>query len=197
MARHSNWAHIQRRRGAADRQHKRVAASVGAESKTVRYEGYGPGDAAVIVECLTDNPARVGAEVRDLFERHGGHLGAAGAVSYLFNPVGIIVYPPGTSLPRLEDQAFEAGAEDVVTNEDGFVEVLTDPSEFETVRGSLTNAGWVSTDSEVTERAWAAAEVEGDAARCIVRLLDALEGLDSVQNVYSNAEISNEVLASV
>jgi transcriptional/translational regulatory protein YebC/TACO1 len=150
-----------------------------------------------MVDCLTDNPDRVAAKVRDVFERYGGHLGADGAVSYLFNPVGCIIYPPGTPVRGLEDKAFEAGAEDVVTNEDGSVEVLTDPVEFETVRGSLVNAGLVPADAEVTERAWAAAEVDGDAAKCTVRLLDALEDLEGVQNVYSNAEIPNEVLASV
>ena len=197
MTGHSNWAHIQRRRGAEDRQHKHAAIASAGARKPVRYEGYGPGDVAVMVECLTDNPDRVAAEVRNVFERFGGHLGADGAVSYLFNPVGLIVYPPGASTHGLEDKAFEAGAEDVVTNEDGSVEVLTDPVEFEAVRGSLVSAGLVPVEAEVTQRAWAAAEVEGDTAKCAVRLLDALEDLDAVQNVYSNAEIPNEVLASV
>jgi transcriptional/translational regulatory protein YebC/TACO1 len=197
MTGHSNWAHIQRLRGAEDKQHKRAAVAASGACKSVRYEGYGPGDVAVMVECLTDNPDRVAAEVRGIFERFGGHLGADGAVSYLFNPVGLIVYPPGTPVPDLEDKAFEAGAEDVVTNEDGSVEVLTDPVEIEAVRGTLVSAGLVPADAEVTQRAWAAAEVEGDTAKSAMGLLDALEHLDAVQNVYSNAEIPNEVLASV
>jgi transcriptional/translational regulatory protein YebC/TACO1 len=150
-----------------------------------------------MVDCLTDNPELAAARVRNVFERYGGHLGADGAVSYLFNPVGCIVFPPGTPVPGLENKAFEAGAEDVVTNPDGTVEVLTDPVEFEAVRGSLVSAGLVPADAEVTERAWAAAEVDGDTAKCAIRLLDALEDLEGVQNVYSNAEIPNEVLASV
>jgi len=152
---------------------------------------------AVIVDCLTDEPERAAAEVRDVFERFGGHLGAEGAVSYLFNRVGRIVYPAGTPVEDLEGKAFEAGAEDVVTNEDGSVEVLTDPIELNSVRESLVEAGLVPSEAEVTERAWAAAEVKGDTAHHTVRLLDALEHLDAVQNVYSNAEIPNEVLASV
>jgi transcriptional/translational regulatory protein YebC/TACO1 len=194
---YGKWAHIQRRKRAQDMQHKRAAVRAGGACRSVRYEGYGPGDAAVMVDCLTDSPEQVAAEVRDVFERHGGHLGADGAVSYLFNPVGLILYPSGTNVHGLESKAFEAGAEDVVANEDGTVEVLTDPVEIETVRESLESAGLVPAEAEVTERAWVSAEVNGDAARCMVRLLDALEDLDGVQNVYSNAEIPDEVLASV
>jgi transcriptional/translational regulatory protein YebC/TACO1 len=166
-------------------------------AKAIRYEGYGPGDSAVLVDCLTEDPERVANELRHVFERHGGHLGANGAVSYLFNPVGLIIYPPGISVQRLENEAFEAGAEDVVTREDGSVEVLTDPIEIESVRASLVSAGLVPAQAQVTERAWASAEVKGEAARCMARLLDELEELDGVQNVYSNAAIPNEVLASV
>lgn len=166
-------------------------------AKAIRYEGYGPGDSAVLVDCLTDNPEHAADELRHVFERHGGHLGAAGAVSYLFNPVGVIVYPPGVGLKRLENEAFEAGAEDVVPREDGTIEVLTDPVEIESVRESLASAGLVPAQVQLTERAWASAPIQGDAARCMVRLLDELEELDGVQNVYSNAEIPHEVLAAV
>jgi transcriptional/translational regulatory protein YebC/TACO1 len=166
-------------------------------AKAIRYEGYGPGDSAVIVDFLTDDPERAADELRHVFERHGGHLGASGAVSYLFNPVGRIIYPPGISLNRLEREALDAGAEDVVVNEDGSIEVLTDPVEIETVRDSLVSAGLAPSNAEVTERAWASAEMKGDVARCMVHLLDELEELDGVQNVYSNAQIPNEVLASV
>ncbi len=165
--------------------------------EAVRYEGYGPGGAAVMLDALTDNRNRTVAEVRYLFARHGGNLGADGSVAYLFNQVGLIAYPPGTSEGRVMDAALAAGAEDVVSNEDGSLEVLTDPADFAEVRDALIAAGLTPADAEVTHRSALSVPLTGEAAHSMVRLLEALEDLDDVQNVYSNAEIPDEVLASV
>jgi transcriptional/translational regulatory protein YebC/TACO1 len=163
----------------------------------VRYEGYGPGGAAVMVECLTADCSRVGAEVRRAFVQYGGQLGADGSVSYLFNTVGLLTYPPGTDEERLMQVALEAGAEDVVPNADTSVEVLADPLEFATVRAVLTLHGFAPATAEVTERAATSLQLSGEAAELMVQLLEALEGLDEVRDVYSNVEISDEVLARI
>jgi len=160
----------------------------------VRYEGYGPGGAAVMVECVTDDRNRARAELRRAFAQHGGQLGADGSVGYLFNTVGLMTYPPGTDGERLMQVALAAGAEDVVPNADTSVEVLTDPLEFVAVRAALTRHGWVPATAEVTRRAATSLELSGDTAEEMVRLLEALERLDEVRDVYSNAEISAEVL---
>jgi YebC/PmpR family DNA-binding regulatory protein len=161
----------------------------------VHYEGYGPGGAAVMVECVTTDRKRVGAEVRRAFVQHGGHLGADGSVSYLFNTVGLLTYPPGTDEERLIQVALEAGAEDVVPNADTSVEVLADPQEFATVRAVLTHRGFTPATAEVTLRAATSLELSGEEAEVMVELLEALEGLEDVRDVYSNVEISDEVLA--
>jgi YebC/PmpR family DNA-binding regulatory protein len=164
---------------------------------TVRYEGYGPGGAALMVDCLTDNRDRTVAEVRHAFNACGGSLGASGSVAYLFNQVGLMTYPPGTDEDRLMAVALEAGAEDVLASDDGSLEVLTDPIDFETVRARLAADGFSPPDGEITQRAAVSAPLEGAAAESMVQLLDMLEELDDVQDVYSNAEIPNEVLARV
>jgi YebC/PmpR family DNA-binding regulatory protein len=169
----------------------------GVDLDTVRYEGYGPGGAALMVDCLTDNRNRTVAEVRHAFTRCGGNLGADGSVAYLFNQVGLMMYPPGTNVDRLMEVALEAGAEDVLANDDGSLEVLTDPLDYETVRARLMADGFAPAEGEITQRASTSAELEGDAAESMVRLLEMLEDLDDVQNVYSNAEIPDEVLARV
>jgi YebC/PmpR family DNA-binding regulatory protein len=186
-------------RDAIDQAVKRAAAEVGADVQSVhvRHEGYGPGGAVLIVDCLTDNHARTVAELRHLFEEHGGHLGAKDSVAYLFNQVGHMMYAPGTLLDPLMDVALQAGAEDVLTNADGSIEVLTDPLDFETVRAQLEADGFPPAQSEITERASTIAALQGEAAAGLLRLLDQLEDLDDVLNVYSNAEIPNEVLARV
>jgi YebC/PmpR family DNA-binding regulatory protein len=178
----------------------RLAASearVDARMVHVRCEGYGPGGAVLLVDCLTDNRTRTVAELRHLFAEHGGHLGAKGSVGYLFNQVGHMVYAPGTHLDELMAVALQAGAEDVLASEDGTIEVLTDPLDFETVRAQLEADGFPPAASEITERASTTAALQGEAAVCMLRLLDQLEDLDDVLNVYSNAEIPNEVLARV
>ncbi len=162
-----------------------------------RFEGYGPGGAAIMVDCLTDNVTRTSLDVRDAFTRHGGYLGANGSVSYLFNQVGLMTFPPGTDVERLIQVALHAGAEDVVPNDDGSVEVLADPTEFDAVRAIIIAGGFTPATADVTQRAATPIRVSGEAGEQMVRLVEALENLDDVQSVYSNVEISDEVLARV
>jgi YebC/PmpR family DNA-binding regulatory protein len=176
---------------------KEPVHAVGGSFEVVRYEGYGPGGAAVVVDSVTDDRRRTGSEVRDTFTRYGGHLGAQGSVSYLFHEVGLMTFPPGTDEARLMQVALEAGAEDVVLNADTSIEVLADPVEFETVRAILTEKGFVPSTAEVTERASLATPLSGEAGELMVQLLEALEDLDDVRDVYSNVEISDEVLARI
>jgi transcriptional/translational regulatory protein YebC/TACO1 len=170
---------------------------VGGGFEAVRFEGYGPGGAAVVVDCVTENRSRTGTEVRDTFTEYGGNLGASGSVSYLFHIVGLMTYPAGTDEGRLIQVALEAGAEDVIQNADTSVEVLADPVEFETVRAILTDSGFAPATAEVTERASISTPVSGMAAELMVQLLETLEDLDDVRDVYSNVEITDEVLARI
>ena len=163
----------------------------------MRYEGYGPGGAAVMVMCLTGDRSRTGAQVRHAFAAHGGNLGADGSVAYLFNTVGLMTYPPGTDEERLMQVALEAGAEDVVPNADTSVEVLADPLELDSVRAVLTHHGFMPASAEITRRAATSLELSGETAVRMVQLLEALEELDEVRDVYSNVEISDEVLARI
>jgi transcriptional/translational regulatory protein YebC/TACO1 len=167
----------------------------GGAFKVVRYEGYGPGGAAVVVDAVTDDRLRTGTGVRETFNKYGGNLGAQGSVSYLFHTVGLMNFPPGTDEGHLIQVALEAGAEDVVQGADTSIEVLADPVEFETVRAILADSGFVPITAAITERASIATALSGVAAEFTVRLLEALEDLDDVRNVYSNVEISDEVLA--
>ena len=193
MTGHSRWANIQRRAQAATRC-RRVRAEPCEGLEKVQYEGYGPGGAAVMVECVTADRKRMGADVRRAFVQHGGQLGADGSVSYLFNTVGLLTYPPGTDEERLMQVALEAGAEDVVPNADTSVEVLADPLEFATVRAVLTHRGFTPATAEVTRRAATSLELRGEEAQAMVQLLETLEGMDDVRDVYSNVEISGEIL---
>jgi transcriptional/translational regulatory protein YebC/TACO1 len=195
MPRHVSWASIQRRSGAlaARREEERTRAPR-AGQQLVRFEGYGPGGAAVIVECVTDDRGRVAALVRRTFLQHGGNLGAGGSVSYLFNTVGLMTYPPGTDEDRLMQVALEAGAEDVIPNHDHSMEVLADPAELDTVRAVLTHHGFPPDTAEVTQRAATALALSGESAVLMVQLLEALQGLEEVRDVYSNVEIADEVL---
>ena len=210
MASHTKWANIQHVTGRAARAAQARAgsrerpASVSDTAggaieglEPVRYEGYGPGGAAVLIECITDDRNRTRADLRRAFSEHGGHLGAEGSVSYLFNHVGLMTYPPGTDEERLMRAALEAGAEDVVPNSDHSIEVLADPMEFETVRALLTDRGFAPAAAEVTERASLTTPLSGEPAERMVHLLETLEELDDVRNVYSNVEISDEVLARI
>jgi len=193
MTGHSKWANLQRRGHVQAR--KRSQPCGGGQLESVRYEGYGPGGTAIMVDCLTADRAAAGSQVRAAFMQHGGQLGAAGSVSYLFNTVGLLTYPPGTDEEQLMRVALEAGAEDVVPNADHSVEVLADPLEFEVVRAVLTHSGFTPATAEVTQRAASSIALSGESAERMARLLVALEELDAVRDVYSNVEISDEVLA--
>ena len=191
MTSHTQWANIQHLTGGA------AGAARAGGPESIRFEGYGPGGAAVLVECLTDDRNRTRADLRQAFSEHGGHLGAAGSVSYLFNHVGLITYPPGTDEERLVCAAFEAGAEDVVAHSGRSIEVLADPMEFDAVCAILTGRGFVPAVAEVTERASLTTPLSGEPAQRMVRLLESLQDRNDVRNVYSNVEISDEVLARI
>lgn len=169
----------------------------GNDYQEIRYEGYGPGGSAVMVDCMTDNRNRTVADVRHAFAKFGGNLGADGSVNYLFNHVGQLTYPPGSDEDAITTAAIEAGAEDVVADTDGSIEVLTDPAEFESVRDAMITAGFKPEDAELTMRAMTNAELGLDEASSMVKMLDMLEDLDDVQNVYSNADIPDDVLSQL
>jgi len=181
-----------------DRAVKRGAGELdGAEYVEIRYEGYGPGGSAVMVDCMTDNKNRSVADVRHAFAKFGGNLGADGSVGYLFNHVGLLSYPAGNSEDAIMEAAIEAGAEDILVDDDTSIEVITDPAEFESVRDAMREAGFEPQDAELTMRAATSAELDLKAAGSMVKMLDMLEDLDDVQNVYSNADISDEILAQL
>lgn len=163
----------------------------------IRYEGYGPGGTAVMVDCMTDNRNRTVADVRHAFSKFGGNLGADGSVGYLFNHVGLLLYAPGHDEDAIMAAAIEAGAEDIVVDSDKSIEVLTDPTDFETVRDAMCEAGFAPDDVELTMRATISMTLELEDAGSMLRMIDMLEDLDDVQKVYSNAEISDAVLAQL
>lgn len=161
----------------------------------VRYEGYGPGGVAVMVDCVTDNRNRTVAEVRHAFSKAGGNLGTDGSVAYLFSQSGVLSYPVGSDEDWIMEAALEAGAEDVVTNDDGSIDVLISPETFMNVKEAMEAAGLPPEQAEVTMRPSTNVSLELDEAEKVVRLVDALEDLDDVQNVYTNADFSEEVMA--
>jgi YebC/PmpR family DNA-binding regulatory protein len=166
----------------------------GADYQEIRYEGYGPGGTAVLVDCMTDNKNRTVAEVRHAFSKFGGNLGADGSVGYLFAHVGQLSFAPGSDEDAVMEAAIEAGAEDVLVDDDKSIEVLTDPAEFESVRDAMRAAGFESENAELTMRASNSAVLELQSASSMIKMLEMLEDLDDVQSVYSNADISAEVL---
>jgi YebC/PmpR family DNA-binding regulatory protein len=159
----------------------------GVNYEEVRYEGYGIGGAAVIVDCMTDNKTRTVADVRHAFAKNGGNLGTDGSVSFLFKHCGQLVFAPGTSEDKLMEVALEAGAEDIVTNDDGSLEVITAPHDFPAVKTALEKAGLKPELAEMTMKPTAENELKGDDAARMQRLLDALEAIDDVQEVYTTA----------
>ncbi|MEC9407532.1 MAG: YebC/PmpR family DNA-binding transcriptional regulator [Abyssibacter sp.] len=165
-------------------------AMEGDDYEEIRYEGYGPNGVAVMVDCLSDNRNRTVSDVRHAFTKHGGNLGSDGSVAYLFNRSGVIVFSDGDE--ALEEQvmeiALEAGAEDITTNDDGSIEVLTPPDAYETVRDALIGAGLEPAHSDVTMLATTSVALDAEQAETLTRLIDALDDLDDVQEVYSNAE---------
>jgi YebC/PmpR family DNA-binding regulatory protein len=161
----------------------------GVNYEEIRYEGYGIGGAAIIVDCMTDNRVRTVAEVRHAFSKYGGNLGTEGSVAFQFKHCGQLVFAPGTSEDQVMEVALDAGAEDVIAGEDGSIEVLTPPTEFEAVKNALEAAGLKAEVAEVTMRAENTIELAGEDAQRMQKLLDVIEELDDVQDVYHNAEI--------
>jgi YebC/PmpR family DNA-binding regulatory protein len=159
----------------------------GVDYEEIRYEGYGIGGAAVMVDCLTDNRTRTVADVRHAFSKHGGNMGSDGSVAFLFKHCGQLVFAPGTSEEKLLDAALEAGAEDVVTNDDGSIEVVTGPYDFSAVKSALEKAGFKAEMAEVTMKPSTETVLDGEDAVRMQKLIDALESLDDVQEVYTTA----------
>ncbi|MGA0096448.1 MAG: YebC/PmpR family DNA-binding transcriptional regulator [Burkholderiaceae bacterium] len=168
---------------------KATGSLEGVQYEEIRYEGYGIGGAAVMLDTMTDNKVRTVAEVRHAFSKHGGNLGTDGSVAFQFKHVGQLVFAPGTPEDALLAVALEAGADDVITTDDGAIEVLTDPSAFEAVRNALQDANWAAELAEITMRPENTVALAGDDALRMRKLLDMLEDLDDVQAVYHNAEL--------
>lgn len=165
----------------------------GADLESITYEGYGPGGVAVYVETMTDNRNRTVSEVRHAFTRSGGNLGTDGSVAYLFDKKGRFNFAPGADEEKIIEIAVDAGAEDVETGDDGSIEVLTLPEDFHTVRDALAEAGLEPESSEVAMIPQAYSELDVETGEKVLRLLDSLEDLDDVQNVYTNADFPAEL----
>jgi YebC/PmpR family DNA-binding regulatory protein len=163
----------------------------GAAYEEIRYEGYGPGGAAIMVDCMTDNRTRTVADVRHAFTKNGGNLGSDGSVAYMFRHCGQFVFAPGTSEEKVMEVALDSGADDVLTNDDGSVEVLCAPAEFSGVKAELDKAGLKPELAEITMKATTEIALGEDEAARMRRLLEALEGLDDVQNVYTTAVLES------
>jgi YebC/PmpR family DNA-binding regulatory protein len=162
----------------------------GVNYEEIRYEGYGIGGAAIIVDCMTDNRVRTVAEVRHAFSKYGGNLGTEGSVAFQFRHVGQFVFAPGTSEDQVMEVALDAGAQDVIADDDGAIEVLCAPADFEAVKDALEKAGLKPELAEVTMRAENSVELAGEDAQRMQKLLDVIEDLDDVQAVYHNAEMA-------
>jgi YebC/PmpR family DNA-binding regulatory protein len=216
MAGHSKWANIKHRKAAADAKKGKVftrlikeitvAAKLGGadananprlrlamdkarEANMIRYEGYGPGGAAIMVDCMTDNRTRTVAEVRHAFTKNGGNLGADGSVAYLFKHCGQFIFAPGTSEDKVMEAGLDAGAEDVVKNDDDSVELICSPDDFTAVTAALERAGLKPELSEITWKPTNETPMAADLQGRMRSLVDALETLDDVQNVYTTAVI--------
>ncbi|TCK17361.1 YebC/PmpR family DNA-binding regulatory protein [Thiogranum longum] len=174
-----------------------AGAQDGENFDEIRYEGYGPGGVAVIVDCLTDNRNRTVSEVRHAFTKAGGNLGTSGSVAFQFAKTGILSYPPGSDEDAIMEAALEAGANDVLTNDDGSIDVLTTPEEFISVKEAMIEAGFEPEQAEVTQRAENTTPLDKDDAEKMIRMIDVLEELDDVQDVFSNADIADDILAEL
>jgi YebC/PmpR family DNA-binding regulatory protein len=178
-----------------DRAVKRGSGDTEGENyEELRYEGYGPAGVAVMVDCLTDNRNRTVGEVRHAFTKRGGNLGTDGSVAYLFTKQGIISYPAGSDEEKIMEMALEAGAEDVVSNDDGSIDVITEPENFVDVKEAMVAAELAPENSDITMTPSTSVELELDDAQKVMGLIDMLEDLDDVQNVYTNADFSDEVM---
>lgn len=185
-------------RDTVERSVKRGAGELeGQELETIIYEGYGPGGTAVMVETMTDNRNRTVSGVRHAFSKAGGNLGTDGSVSYLFSKQGVISYDADTDEEALMDVALESGADDVVSHADGSVDVYTTPTDFGAVKDALDQAGFIAVNAEVTMLPSTKAELDLATAEKLLRLIDALEELDDTQEVYHNADISDDVMAQL
>ena len=160
----------------------------------IRYEGYGPGGTAIMVDCMTDNRNRTASEVRHAFSKHGGNLGTDGSVAYLFEKRGVLSYPAGADEDAIMDAALEAGAEDVVTNDDTSIDVYTTPEGYSDVKQVMIDKGLEPESGQVTFEASTSVGLDLDGAEKLLRLVDAMEDLDDVQEVYSNADIPDQVM---
>jgi YebC/PmpR family DNA-binding regulatory protein len=185
-------------RDTIDRAVKRGSGELDAENfEEVVYEGYGPNGVAVLVECLTDNRNRTVAEVRHAFNKLGGNLGTNGSVAYLFSKIGLLAYPKDSDEEGIMEAAIEAGAEDVVVNDDGSIDVITPWEEFITVKEAMTNAGLKPEHADTMMQASTNVDLDLETAQKVTKLVDMLEDLDDVQNVHTNADMSDEVLAQL
>lgn len=177
------------RRGSGD--------SADASVEEIRYEGYGPGGVAVLVECMTNNRNRTAGEVRHAFNKCGGNLGTDGSVSYLFKKIGLITFAPGSNEDALMGAALELGAEDIITNADGSIDIITHPDRFLDIKAVLAGRGHTPASAEIIMHAAMEQKLDRDKAESMLRLLDMLEDLDDVQKVHSNADIPEDVLAEL
>ena len=168
---------------------KATGNAEGVSYEEIRYEGYGIGGAAIIVDTMTDNHVRTVAEVRHAFSKHGGNMGTTGSVAFQFKNVGQLIFAPGTNEDQLMELALEAGAEDVIVDEDGAIEVLTSAADFEAVKNALEAAGLVPAEADVTMRPDLTIELAGEDAARMQKLLDVLEDLDDVQAIFHNAAL--------
>jgi YebC/PmpR family DNA-binding regulatory protein len=185
-------------RDVIERATKRGAGELeGVTYEEIRYEGYGPSGIAIMLDCLTDNKNRTVAEVRNVFSKRGGNMGTDGSVAYLFNKKGIISLPTGTDEDVVMEVALDAGAEDIVTNDDSSVDVFTSPEDFNAVKQVLMVAELEPISAEVTMHPELTTSLGVDDARKAMAMIEAFEDLDDVQNVYSNADFSDEVMAQL
>jgi len=174
-----------------------AGAADGENYEEVRYEGYGPNGVAIMVDCLTDNRNRTVSEVRHAFTKAGGNLGTDGSVAYLFSKVGTLTFPAGSDEDQVMEVALEAGADDVVTNDDQTIDVQTAPETFLDVKQAMIAAGLEPEMAEVTMSPSTSVDLELEDAEKVMRLVDTLEDLDDVQNVYTNADFSDEIMAQL
>jgi YebC/PmpR family DNA-binding regulatory protein len=175
-----------------------VGGMEGENVEEVRYEGYGPGGIAVMVDCVTNNRNRTVGEVRHAFSKHGGNLGTDGSVAYLFKKQGELTFAPGSDEERLMEHALELGVDDVISNEDDSIDVITTPEDFLSIKDALTRAGFHAAQADIVMRANTnVAITDKETAEKVMNLTDALEDLDDVQSVYSNADIEEKILGEL
>lgn len=185
-------------RDVIERATKRGAGELeGVTYEEIRYEGYGPSGIAIMIDCMTDNRNRTVAAVRNVFTKRGGNMGTDGSVAYLFNKKGIISYPAGTDEDTIMEAALDAGAEDIVTHDDGTVDVFTTPEDYAAVKDALDQSGLEATSSEVTMHPETRVALDVQDAGKALAMIDAFEDLDDVQDVYTNADFSDDVMAQL